>query len=480
MRAFLLAALAASFAVPAATPGEAARAWHTARQREIIAEYLEFLAIPNVASDAPNIARNANWIEAALRKRGIEAKQIGIPGAPPVVYGEWRVPGASQTLMFYAHYDGQPVDPSKWTVTQPWTPKIVNGRIYARAAADDKAPIQGILSALDALKAAGIAPKSNLKFFFEGEEEAGSPHVGEILRKHKAILDADVWLFCDGPLHQSRRDQLVFGARGVVGIEITIYGPKRELHSGHYGNWAPNPAQMVALLAASMRDDNGRVLINGFEEGIVPLSPAERAAIEEAPDVSTALARDMALGRTLGRGERLELSVNRPILNLRGLSSAAVGKDARNVVPSTATASFDIRLVKGVDAKASLERFKAHIRSQGYFVTEKDPDDDTLRAHPKVAKVTSDGGYNAVRTSMDLAISKKLIAALEAARGPVLKTPTLGGSLPMAIFEEVLQRPLIIVPTVNHDNNQHSHDENLRLENLWSGIETMAALLAMN
>lgn len=467
--------------LPAATPAEAVRDWRRGHEKRILAEYFEFLSIPNVARDIerPFIGKNADWIITAFKKRGIEARKLEVDKALPVVFAEWKTPGATQTVMFYAHYDGQPVDETQWTITAPWTPKIANGRIYARSASDDKAPIQAMLAAIDAMKAAGIQPKSNLKFFFDGEEEMSSPHVREVLVKNKGLLTADVWLFCDGPQHASRRDQIVFGARGVIGFDLTVYGPGRELHSGHYGNWAPNPAQMLVSLAASMRNEDGLVLIEDFEKGLVPLSAAERAAIADAPDVSAEWARDLSLGRTLGNGERIESLVNRPVLNLRGLSSAAVGRAARNVVPATATASFDIRLVKGIDTNVALERVIAHVRQRGYHVVTKDPDGATLRQYPKVAKISSEGGYNAVRTAMDLPIAKKIIAAVEAARGPVVKVPTMGGSLPMAVFEEVLARPLIIVPIANHDNNQHSHNENLRLENLWAGMETMAALLAM-
>ena len=476
---FLLAAVLSAQPGPV-SPGTAAKTWHQARQREILAEYFDLLRLPNVAADTVNIRRNAEFIAAMYRKRGVATELLEVPGAPPVVFGEIRTPGATQTLVFYAHYDGQPVDPKQWTVTQPWTPMIKDGRIYARASADDKAPIQMIASALDALQAARTPPRSNLKFFFEGEEEAGSPHVAAFLNKFKSKLDGDVWMFCDGPQHQSRQDQIVFGTRGVVGLNITLYGPKKELHSGHYGNWAPNPAQMLVNLMASMRDDEGRVLIADFYKGVTPLTESEKAAIARMPDVATGLRQELALGRTLGDGQRLELLVNQPVLNLRGIASAAVGAESRNVVPSTATASLDIRLVKGVTAADTLERVRAHVRKQGYFVVDRDPDEATLMAHPKVAKLAAEEGYNAVRTSMELPIAKKVVAAVEAARGPVIQMPTLGGSLPMALFEEILRRPLIIVPTVNHDNNQHSHNENLKLENLWAGIETMAALLAMN
>lgn len=461
----------------AQTPWGAAREWRVAHEQAILAEYFELLSIPNVASDTANIGRNADWIIAAMAKRGVQARKLAVAGAPPAVYGELLVPGATQTVMFYAHYDGQPVEPDRWTKTQPFAPKIIGDRIFARSASDDKAPIMAILAALDGMRARGLKPKSNLKFFFDGEEEAGSPHVREILTAHKDSLSADVWLFCDGPVHGSRRQAVVFGARGVVGLEITVYGPRRELHSGHYGNWAPNPAQMLVNLVASMRDDEGRVTIEEFGKGAIPFSAAEIAAAREAPDVAAELAAELALGRTLAAGQTLERVVEQPVLNLRGIQSAGVGKQSRNVVPSAATASFDIRLVKGMEPKAAVASVEKHLRARGYFVVREDPGEATLRAHPKVAKLTSEEGYRAVRTAMDLPVARRVIAAVEAARGPVLKIPTHGGSLPMAVFEDVLQKPLIIVPIVNHDNNQHSHDENLRLANLWDGIETLAALL---
>src|SRR5579884_589492 len=225
-------------------------------------------------------------------------------GAPPVVYGEMLTPGAARTVVFYAHYDGQPLDPKEWA-TDPWKPTLKGDRIYARSSSDDKAPIIALMTAVDALKAANIALKQNVKFVFEGEEEAGSRHLGQILEANKQLLKADVWLICDGPVHQSGRRQIVFGARGVETVDVTVYGPKRELHSGHYGNWAPNPAMMLARLLASMKDDDGRVLVDHFYDGIEPLSATEKRAIADAPDVDEELKRELWLGRTEGGGRKL-------------------------------------------------------------------------------------------------------------------------------------------------------------------------------
>ena len=457
----------------------AAHDWRTAHESAILAEFTDLLSIPNIASDTPNIRRNAAAITKLMEKRGITTRLLETPGAPPVVYGEIGVPNAARTVVFYAHYDGQPLDPTEWA-TDPWKPVIKDGYIYARSASDDKAPIIALMTALDALKNAKIPLKQNVKFVFEGEEEAGSRHLDRILAANKDLLKADVWLICDGPVHQSRRPQIVFGARGVETLDVTVYGPKRELHSGHYGNWAPNPAMMLARLLASMKDDDGRVLVDRFYDGIEPLSETEKRAIAEAPDVDEDLKRELWLGRTEGGGRKLVDLINLPSLNIRGMASARSGAQASNVVPSTATASIDMRLVKGIDHKEAARRLIDHIRKQGYFIVDRDPDADTLMSHAKVAKVSNrEGGYNAERTSMDLPISQLVLRTADSIHGPVVRLPTMGGSVPLFMISQILGSPTITTPIANHDNNQHSFNENIRLQNLWDGIDLLAALLAM-
>jgi acetylornithine deacetylase/succinyl-diaminopimelate desuccinylase-like protein len=484
LRAALLSFLlsAAFAALVHAQPNPAAAAahrWRTAHEQSILAEFMDLLAIPNLASDGPNIRRNAAAVSAILEKRGVKTRLLEVPNAPPAVFGEIDSPDAARTVVFYAHYDGQPLDPKEWA-TPPWQPVLREGRVYARSASDDKAPIIAIATALDALHASGIPLRANIKFVFEGEEEAGSPHLASILAKYKDLLASDVWLICDGPVHPSRRQQIVFGARGITTVDITIYGPKRELHSGHYGNWAPNPAMMLARLLASMKDDDGRVTIDRFYDGIQPLSETERRAVAEAPDVDRDLMRELWLGSTEGGGKKLVELLNLPSLNIREMSAARTGAQASNVIPATATASIDIRLVKGIDHDVAARRMIDHIRKQGYYVVERDPDAQTRLSHAKVAKVIVEpGGYNAARTSMDLPISQLVLRTAESARGPVVKLPTMGGSVPLYMIEEILHAPTITVPIANHDNNQHSFDENIRLENLWDGIDLLAALLAM-
>jgi acetylornithine deacetylase/succinyl-diaminopimelate desuccinylase-like protein len=480
LRAAVLSLVVAALAHGQPNPAAAAaHQWRTAHQQTILAEFMELLAIPNLASDSPNIRRNAAAVLAILEKRGVKTRLLEVPGAPPVVFGEVDSPGAVRTVVFYAHYDGQPLDPKEWT-TPPWQPVFRDGRIYARSASDDKAPIIALATALDALHASRIPLHANIKFVFEGEEEAGSPHLASILAKYKDLLASDVWLICDGPVHQSRRQQIVFGARGITELDITVYGPRHELHSGHYGNWVPNPAMMLAKLLASMKDNDGGVTIDHFYDGIEELNGTERRAVAEAPDVDDDLRRELWLGSTEGGGEKLVELLNLPSLNIRGMSAARTGAQASNVIPATATASIDIRLVKGMDHDAAAARVIDHISKYGFFIVDRDPDAATRLTHAEIAKViVAPGGYNAARTSMDLPISQLVLRTAESARGPVVKLPTMGGSVPLYMIEETVHAPTITVPIANHDNNQHSFDENIRLENLWDGIELLAALLAM-
>ncbi|HTS64309.1 MAG TPA: M20/M25/M40 family metallo-hydrolase [Candidatus Acidoferrales bacterium] len=474
--AFLAAATGAAQTNPAA---EAARSWRQGHENAVLSEFTTLLALPNLARDGENIRKNAAAVSAMFEKRGVKTQYLEVPGAPPVVYGEIPAANAGRTVIFYAHYDGQPLDPKEWA-TPPWEPVLRDGRIWARSASDDKAPFAAIAAALDALAAAKIPIRQNVKFVFEGEEEAGSPHLGQIISRYKDLLKSDVWLICDGPVHQSRRQQIVFGARGIAEMSITLYGPNHELHSGHYGNWAPNPAMALARLLASMKDDDGRVLIEHFYDGIAPLSETEERAVAEAPDIDRELMRELWLGRTEGGGKRLIELINLPSLNVRGMASSRVGDKASNVIPATATATIDMRLVKGIDPATAFARVRAHIQKQGYTIVQKEPDAETRMKYPRVAWVAEDpASYAASRTSMDLPVSQLVLRTAEAARGPIVKLPTMGGSVPLYMIEDILHAPTITVPIANHDNNQHSFNENIRVQNLWDGIELMAALLAM-
>jgi acetylornithine deacetylase/succinyl-diaminopimelate desuccinylase-like protein len=476
------------------------RDWRMENQGRVMEELRALLSIPNFASDTPNIQRNAAKLVDMLHARGFETQLLPIEGRGPVVFGKLNVTGAARTVIFYMHYDGQSVDPATWTGTKPYEPtlrdapleaggKIIpfptnpkdykdDWRLYARSSGDDKSPIVALLAAIDALRAKQIALGVNVKVVFDGEEEGGSPNLERTIMAHRELFAGDLLINGDGPVHQSGRMQLLFGNRGIVSAQITVYGPLHSLHSGHYGNWAPNPAMRLAQLLASMKDENGRVLIAHFYEGIAPLGPTALKALQELPANEADLERDLAIPHPDGSGKNLVELLTEPSLNIDGLRSGDVGAATRTIIPDTATAAVDMRLVKNIGPKTQFDRLVAHIRAEGYFVTSAEPTVEERRAHDKIARVTSNEGYPASLTSMDLPVSKAIVEVVSASVGGGLITmPLVGGSSPMYIFEN-LGLPVINVPIVNYDDNQHSPNENVRIGYFWRGIEIYGAILA--
>ncbi|MBN8852839.1 MAG: peptidase M20 [Sphingobacteriales bacterium 50-39] len=481
------------------------RNWRQQQEQPIIREFVSFLSIPNIAADSVNIQKNAAFIVQMMRDRNIGNIQLlkGKNGYPPAVYGEIIVPGATRTIGFYAHYDGQPVNPAQWAAgLSPFVPVLYDRslldhgkpipfpasgpydpewRIYGRAASDDKAGVISILNAYQALMVNGIKPGSNIKFLFEGEEEAGSVHLGDIFEANASLLHTDCWIICDGPVHQSGRKQIVLGVRGDTHIDLTVYGPKRPLHSGHYGNWANNPAMMLVKLLASMKDDSGRVTIKGFYDDVQPLSAMESKALHEVPDVDEQMKKELGFVETEIKGLSLSEAINLPSLNINGMYSGNVGSQASNQIPTFAEAVLDLRLVLGNDWQRQQQKVIDHIRAKGYTVLDHDPTDAERLQYSRIAKVTIPGGsYNAQRTPMDLPVIQKIRKAVQGTISePLVLQPTLGGSLPLYLFEKYLQAPTVTVPVANHDNNQHAENENIRLFNLWAGIESMASIMIM-
>jgi len=479
----------------------AARAYRERNEAAIVGEFASLLAIPNLASDTTNIRRNADHLVQMLERRGFRnSRLLTIPSAPPAVYGELPAVGATRTLVLYAHYDGQPLDPKQWA-SPPWSPVLRDrafsdggkaiplpepgmhidpeARIYARSAGDDKASIMAILAAIDAMRDQHIEQSVNLKVFFEGEEEAGSGHLKQILQAYAPTLTGDAWLFCDGPVHPSGRQELVFGQRGVTGLELTVYGPTRALHSGHYGNWAPNPGAMLANLIASMRDDEGRIKIAGYYDDVRAISPAERKAIAALPAYDATLRRSLGLAHTEANDAPLAERIMLPALNVRGIRVGGVRETGSNTIATEAYASFDLRLVPNQTPERVQRLVEEHLRRQGYFVTHDSATLATRLAHSKVARAEWESGYPASRAPLDGSFGRAVLAALnDGAPAPLLALPTMGGSGPTYLFEQVLRVPMITLPIANYDDNQHAANENLRIQNLWDGIETYAALLA--
>ena len=488
--AFVLVMLTTQLRADPATMAKSAREWRANHEREILAEFAELLSIPNLANDTPNIRRNAEAIRTMCEKRGLVAKLVTIEGAPPVVVADFTVPSAKRTIAFYAHYDGQPVDASQWK-GEPWKPVVRDNagndvdwpnaktidpewRFFARSAGDDKAPIIAMLAALDVLRSLAIQPSANLRFFFEGEEEAGSPHLTDYL-KVPEMAQPDAWVFCDGPVHQSRRMELVFGARGTVDLELTVYGPIKGLHDGHYGNWVPNPIVRLTHLIDSMRDESGRILIKGFYDDVREQTPSEKEALAKIPSVEGDLRREFQIGATEGNGKSLNELLMLPSLNLRGIEAGHVGRQASNTISTEARASIDFRLVPNETPESIKPLVERHIGAEGFTIVRQTPDAAARLASPKIAKVEWGSGYPASRTPLDLPLSRELATIMASAGHEPILLPTAGGSLPIDLFRQGNNRPVIVFPIANHDDNQHAANENLRLQNLWDGIEVFAS-----
>jgi len=471
-------------------------------ENKIIDEYLKFVSIPNVTRDTSNILRNAAFIKMMMEQRGIKTQFLDAttPKVNPVVFGEIKVPGAKYTLSFYAHYDGQPVNPAKWTGgLEPFKPVFIDKpieqggkiisvtenispewRLAGRGSADDKAGVMTILNAYDALVKTGVVLQHNIKFFFEGEEELGSTHLDEIFIKHKDKLQTDLWVIVDGPRHVSGKKMISFGVRGDVNMSLTVYGPKRPLHSGNYGNWAPNPALSLVQLLATMKDDKGNILVEGYYDDVVPLSATEKEALAKIPNIEETLKKELGIAEPEGNGKSFLELLHLPTLNINGIRSADVGELGANIIPTKAEAMLDLRLVLGNEVDKQINKVIKHIEKNGFHVIDHEPTDDERLKYAKLIKITRGIGYPAQRTSFDLPIAQSMIKALQSTvEYPIILLPSMGGSLPLYLFEKTLFAKLITVPVVNYDNNQHAENENVQLKFLWEGIETIAAIMMM-
>lgn len=493
---------AAWLLVPAAQaeppPAEDIRASVDDKLPQAIALFREFLALPNDAHFPDDIDALVAWLATEFAARGFETARIETPGAPILLAERIRDP-ALKTLLVYLQADGQPVDPSAWDQADPYLPVLKerdeaghwaeipwerldygvdpDWRIFARSAADSKGPMTQFLAAVELLDESGVTPDFNLKVLVDTEEELGSPHLADALRANRDRFEADMLLVFDGPPHVSGKPTVVFGARGIATATLTTWGPEVAQHSGHFGNFVPNPAFRLAELLASMKAPDGRVTIAGFYDG-VDIDAATRASLERVPDDEDAILDAMGVAEPEAVGETLQESIQYPSLNIRGLASGWVGAAARTIIPPQATAELDIRLVADSDAEQLLGSIRSHIEEQGYFVIDRPPSASERRQHARIATYTYDIAYGAFRSDFDAPPGRLARRGMRHLYGeePIL-IRSLGGSVPIAPIIEVLGVPAALVPTVNPDNNQHSPNENLRLGDFAEGIAILVSVL---
>jgi acetylornithine deacetylase/succinyl-diaminopimelate desuccinylase-like protein len=466
-----------------------------AKRRGIVEGFLEFLRHNTVSQNPEGVRAGGEWLAALMRRRGLEA-QVLETGGGPAVFGERRVPGATRTVLIYCHYDTKPAPAAEWFQPSPFEPvfrkagdaddapfvsfdrvppqDLALWRVCGRGSSDDKGPIWSHLEALALMDELALPSRVNVKFIFDGEEEIGSPHFGPFTGKHQALLAADVVLVTDGPKHASGRPTIAFGARGVLAIELSIEAARRDLHSGNFA--APNPNWRLAGLLSSMAAPDGTPLIEGFEEGAVPPTRAERELLARYPLDLPALERELGVALPTDYLERIMFH---PTLTIRGLKSGFVGAEANTIIPHKTTVSIDIRMVKNQTTDAVYARVMDHIRAQGFEVIEgaDAPLPDHLRG--RAVRVVEKRGYDPAKTPADLSICTEVVAAVERAHGgqQAVVIPTMGGSVPIWAFTDILRLPTILVPYANANNRQHSPNEHLRLDHLFQGVRTSAGLL---
>ena len=472
------------------------REWRAVNEKQILAELFQLISLPNLAANRADILKNADLLTAMFEKRGFAVMRFETKGNP-VVFARKTSPAAKGTITFYIHYDGQASDPKEWTRGAPFAPAAYKGdtrvdlqsisgpidpdlRIYGRSASDDKGPIVALLAAVDGLASANATLPWNINVVLDGEEEGGSPNFTPAMIANANRVRGDIAVVVDSPRHPSGLPTVYYGSRGGASAVIKVYGATGDLHSGNYGNFVTDPAMALAKLLASMKDDKGNVVIKNFYDDVVPLTAAERRAVDEIPHVDQKLLEEFGLMRQEHPESRIELQHNRPTLSILGIEAGNVYSGTRSAIPGSASARIEMRLVNGLSAARQLDRLEAHVREQGFFVINQEPDAAMRRKYPLIARFTRNaGGYGVAKTSMEDPRTVMAANAIRALDHRLVQMPTIGGSLPFSTFSDTLAMPTIGLAVVNFDNNQHAANENLRVGHLWEGIEIFAALLTM-
>jgi acetylornithine deacetylase/succinyl-diaminopimelate desuccinylase-like protein len=480
-------------------PVDSIRALTQQNTRQAIALFREFLSLPNDANYPDDIQRMVEWMEVAFSDRGFATRRIATAGSP-LLLAERHISDDAKTVLIYLQADGQPVDPTAWFQEDPYTPVLKertesggyeripwelldtsyspDWRVFARSAADSKGPMTQFMVAMDLLDKAGFEPAFNIKVIIDTEEEMGSPNLPQAVEANRDLLAADMLLIFDGPPHPSNKPTVGFGARGIVTITLVSYGPKVPQHSGHYGNFVPNPAFHMTYRLSSMKSPDGRVLLPGFYDGVT-ISDEVRAVLEAVPDDEEKILADMGLIKHDSVAPTLQEAIQYPSLNIRGMSSGWVGRESRTIIPATATAEIDMRLVKESDYQHLLGLVRSHIEGLGYHVLDHEPTAAERLEHADIVSFTYDFSYAAYRSDMDAAAGRLARAGMRHLYGeePIL-VRTSGGSVPISPFVETLGVPAAKVPTVNIDNNQHSPNENIRLGNFIEGIAILMSVMS--
>lgn len=458
----------------------------------------EFVSIPNLPENKNLMLENINWVAKQYDDLNFNTTLLET-STLPILIAEKEYDPSYKTVLFYFHIDGQPINPESWNQNDPFDPVLkekdkdgvwqhidwnkLDGviddewRIFARAAADDKAPIVMLLTALKILKTKNSNPKFNVKVIFDPEEEYGSNALLSTLDKYKERYASDFFIVMDGPAHNSNKPTVTFGCRGIATCSITTYGSKLPQHSGHYGNYVPNPVFSLANLLSSMKDESGKVLIQDYYKGI-EITPKVCNLLESVPFDPINLNKNLGINSSEKIGRNYQESLQYPSLNVRQIGTSWKGEGLKTIIPEYATADIDIRLVPETDGKIQLQKIKKHIEQQGYYVIDRDPTDKERQNHSKIVKFKASHIVNAFRTNPDSSFGKKVRTQLmESFEEEPIVIRLMGGTVPIVPVINKLNVPTVIIPMVNMDNNQHSPNENIRIGNIRQGIKICLSIL---
>ena len=463
-----------------------------------IEELRNFVAIPNDALDHADINRNITWLTDKFNARGFNTSKLPTAGES-LFFAALPMEDEKPTILFYMHFDGQSVEPSKWEQSSPYEVVLksrdaeswkqrpfddlsedidYDWRLFGRSTSDDKGPIVMFLNAIDLLRKNGMELPFNVKVILDGEEEKGSKPLADAVKQYRELLQADFLIINDGPVHASGKPTIVYGCRGITSLTLTTHGPIKPQHSGHYGNYAPNPGFQLAQLLAKMKDEEGRVLIPGYYDGIT-IDDATKEIIQSVPDDAAAINDFLAINSPEKVGGSYQESLQYPSLNIRGLESGWVGEKVRTIVPESATAELDLRLVPESDGTRLKGLVKKFIQDKGFYVTDKPPTKEERLSHKKIITMTEASVTDAFRTNIDDPYAAFVLNNLKNTfEEDVVQIRTMGGTVPIAAFVNELKIPALIVPMVNPDNNQHSPNENLKIGQIAYGIKVFYAILS--
>ena len=442
-------------------------AYLEASRERILNALVEFAAIPSVSTDpahAPDIARAARWVDAAILSAGPFTVRTLATAGNPVVYAEWLGAPGKKTMIVYGHYDVQPPEPLEQWKSGPWSPTLRDGRLYARGVSDDKGPMLIPIEVARAFFAVAGRLPINIKFMFEGEEEIGSRHLDAFIREHKALLAADAVLSADGAMWRVEEPSLTVASRGLCGLEITLSAAAKDLHSGRHGGGVANPLHAMAQLIASLHDRDGRVAVDGFYDEVRELTPPERETIAALPyDEGAYLAQ---VGAPSGFGEpgysMLERQWARPTLEVNGMWGGYRGPGQKTVIPGEAHAKITCRLVPDQRPDEVLDRVARHIETHRPEAT-------------RLSITLADHGSPAAHIAPDHFALRAADRALQATYGKRPLVVRMGGTVPIAeLFQRHMGLDTVFFSFSTADEDFHAPNEFFRVHRLHEGLEAWA------